>query len=107
MYDFSLLVTTASDLAPQKVKDSPQGPEADKEFIGIKENLGGFIPLDRWLTDDQGRKYQLKEFLTNLSYFLSSITGVPESVVLYWQVSHVFWKASIQLPLALISTSLL
>ena len=57
----SLLATTASDITTSNATDSPQVPEADKEFIGIKENLGGYIPLDRWLTDDQGRKYQLKE----------------------------------------------
>ena len=33
----------------------------EKEFIGINEKLGSYIPLDGWLTDDQGRKYQLKE----------------------------------------------
>ncbi len=49
---------------PKPQQAQPEVQSDDKEFIGIHEKLGDRIPLDNWLTDDQGRKFQLKELFT-------------------------------------------
>ncbi len=58
---FCVPLGLAQGAYPKASQATVPATEVDKEFIGIQEKLGDFIPLDHWLTDDQGRKYQLKD----------------------------------------------